>query len=123
MSRISFAAANDSPSGGASPYRNLSVGVAGAVAKAAPGRLYGWHVSNAAVAAAYVKVYDKATAPTQADTPVLTLAIPAGGVATATLGPGLAFAAGIAIRGTTAAADNSTAAPAAGDIVANLFYA
>lgn len=123
MSNISYANANDQPNGGCADYRNISVGVTGAVAKAAAGRLYGWHLSNAAVAAAYVKVYDKATAPTQADTPVLTLAIPASGVAFATIGPGIAFAAGISIRATTAMADNSTAAPTANDIVANLFYA
>jgi hypothetical protein len=118
-----YPAASDSPTGGARAYRNLSVGVTGAVAKAAPGRLYGWHVSNAAAAAAYVKVYDKATAPTEADTPVLTLAIPAASAAFATVGPGIAFAAGIAVRATTAIADNSTAAPAANDVVANLIYA
>jgi hypothetical protein len=123
MANFTYASANTLPQGGASVYRNLSVGVTGAVAKATPGRLYGYHVSNAAAATAYVKVYDKATAPTQADTPVMTIAVPATGVAFLDLGPGIAFSAGISIRGTTAAADNSTAAPTANDIIANLFYA
>jgi hypothetical protein len=122
MAHFSYASANDSPSGGASAYRNIDAGVTGDVVKASPGRLYGWHVSNAAAASAYVKIYDKATAPTEADTPVLTIAVPATGVAFMDLGPGVGFASGISIRATTGAADNDTGAPAANDVIANLLY-
>lgn len=118
----SYAAANDRPGGGASVYSNLSAGVTGAIAKASPGRLYGWHLSNAAATAAYVKIYDKATAPTASDTPLLTLTVPATGAMSLVPPTGIAFLAGISIRATTGAADDDTGAPTADDVIVNLFY-
>lgn len=118
-----YAAANDRPNGGAAVYRNLGLGVTGEVAKITAGRLYGWHLANGGAAKAYVKVYDKATAPTQADTPILTLEIAAGGVVHLALPTGIAFASGISARGTTGVADNDTGAPGTNDLVVNLFYA
>lgn len=105
-------------------YRNISLGTTGQVIKAAPGVIVGWFLSNSGAAAAYVKLYDKATAPTEADTPALTIYLPAG--AAANVGPGDGaigpFAAGISARATTGAADNNTGAPAANEVIVNIFY-
>lgn len=105
------------------PYRNLDLGTTGQIVKAASGKLCGWYISNVATAARYVKFYNKATAPTQADTPVLTLMIPASGGANippTTLG--INFSAGISLRATTGVADADVGAPTANDVVVNLFY-
>jgi len=110
-------------SGGLSPYRNLSLLVAGASVKASAGQLYGYYLENNAASARYVKFYDKASAPVVAsDTPVLTLPLPAGAAANLTLPIGLVFATGIAICATGGVGDTDSTAPSANDVVVNLFY-
>ncbi len=109
--------------GGTSIYRNLDVGVTGAIVKNTPGQLYGYFISNNAATARFVKVYNKATAPTQADTPVMTLQIPAAGAANLSQTIGAAFSAGISLRATTGVADNDTGAPTTNDVIVNVFYA
>lgn len=78
---------------------------------------------NAAAAVRYIKLYDKATAPTVGtDTPKLTLAVPASAPFNIDLA-GFPFALGIGFGIVTGAADNSTAAPVAGDILGlNILY-
>jgi len=110
-------------SGGLSIYRKVDLGVTGQVAKATPGMLYGLVITNAAAAIRYVKIYNKATAPTEADTPAMTLKVAASSYLVmdpATMG--LEFSAGISARGTTGVADNDTGAPTANDIIVSLFY-
>jgi hypothetical protein len=66
----------------------------------------------------YLKIYDKATAPTVGtDTPILTIPIPATGFANipSTLS-GIYFSLGLAFAITGAAADSDTTAIAAGDV-------
>lgn len=123
MSTSQFQAADDRPGGGLLAFNHLDLGVTGRIAKASPGRLYGWSVSNANAAAIYVKLYNKATAPTQADTPVMTIRVPAAAAVAFSSIIGIGFTAGISARAVTAVADNSVAAPAANDVVAALFYA
>lgn len=109
-------------SGGSSIFRNLDLGVTGQVVKASAGQIYNYFISNVASSPRFVKVYDKATAPTQADTPVMTFCIPAGSAANVAFPNGVAFANGISLRATTAVADNDTGAPAANDVVVNIGY-
>lgn len=92
--------------------------------KAKFGKVVGWKCSNVNAATRYLKVYDKATAPTVGtDTPVLTIGIPpAGGDCYGLLPDGIDFTNGIGLGIVTGAADNDTTAPAAGEIVINLFY-
>jgi hypothetical protein len=123
MAGVSKLAAATTGSGGATPYRNTNLGVTGQVVKATTGRIYGWHIINAAASARYVKIYDKATAPTQADTPVMTIEIAASGVDSGSSPVGIAFTNGIAARATTGLADNDTGAPTANDVLVNVFYA
>lgn len=122
-SSYSYATVSDSPYGGAFVYRNTNAGVTGAVAKAAPGRLYGAWLVNAASALRYVKVYDKATAPTQSDTPVMTLALNPTSGTSFNLAAGVSFVNGISLRASTGVADSDTGAPTANDVLVNLFYA
>jgi hypothetical protein len=114
---------NSLAGGGASAYRTLDLNVTGQVIKASQGRLYGYHLINSAATPRYVKLYNKATAPTQADTPVVTIALAATSSTTFVPPAGVGFFAGISARASNALADNDTTAPTAGDVVANFFFA
>jgi hypothetical protein len=104
-------------------YRNLDIDETGVNVKATPGVLYGYYIYNNATSTRYVKLYNKATAPTVGtDTPVLTLPIPASAAANVTFNKGIKFELGIGLGAVTAVADNSTGAPAANDVTINLFY-
>lgn len=100
----------------------------GVVVKATPGVITGIQVGGIGSAPAYLKLYDKATAPTGSDTPVKRILIPA--AATAANGQmiaidapvGIKFAAGISYRVTTGIADNDTTAPAASTFLINIDY-
>lgn len=86
-------------------------------ALARPGFVHTVTGYNAAAGVRYIKLYDKASAPTVGtDTPVITLALPASAVFSYDLG-GFRFATGIAYGMVTGAADNSTAALTAADVL------
>jgi hypothetical protein len=86
--------------------------------KGGAGTLYNLGASNTGAAAAFIKLYNKATAPTVGtDVPVLTLVVPAGGNADFDLGPmGHRFATGIGLAITNLAADTDTTAVAASQV-------
>lgn len=86
--------------------------------KTSAGTLYNVAASNTGAAAAYLKFYNKASAPTVGtDVPVLTLPIPAGGAISIPFGSlGHRFATGIGLAITGAAADNDTTAVAAAQV-------
>jgi hypothetical protein len=110
------------PKGGASIFRSIDTGVTGQIVKNAPGKLLSIHAHNVNAATRYLKIYNKATAPTEADTPKLTIALPTGN-STFFLGDiGVDFPAGISIRSTTGLADNDTGAPTASQTIINLTY-
>ena len=87
-----------------------------AVVKATAGMLYEITISNPTATAAYVKLYNKATAPTVGtDVPVLTQAVAAGATVALTFGQvGKRFATGIGIACTAAAAATDTGVSVAG---------
>jgi hypothetical protein len=80
---------------------------------------------NAAAATRYVKIYDKASAPTVGtDTPVLTFAVPATTAFSLDFPFGVRLATGIAYAMTTGAPHADTGALTAGDILGlNVIYA
>lgn len=86
--------------------------------KASAGTLYSITVSNTAASARYVKLYNKASAPTVGtDVPVLTIAVPAGGMVNVPFGAtGHRLATGIALAITANAADSDTTAVGAGEV-------
>lgn len=104
-------------SGGLTPYTFVGAATGNATSvKASAGQPYQVHAWNNAATWAYLKLFNKASAPTLGtDTPVLQIAIPPGG--TANLGAsdiGFAFSAGIAFALTAGAAllDNTALAAA-----------
>lgn len=91
--------------------------------KASAGRLYGVQVHNTNGTVRYLKLYDKASAPTVGtDVPKKIIAIPPALIIPMVIqfGPGLQFANGIAFALTTGVADADTGAVGANEIVVNL---
>lgn len=86
--------------------------------KASAGRVYAIQGYNASASVRYVKLYNKASAPTVGtDTPVKTLAIPPGSGFAFDWPHGYSFATGIALALATGSADADTGALTAGDIL------
>lgn len=87
--------------------------------KATPGRIYAIHGYNAAAAVKYLKLYNKATAPTVGtNTPVKTIALPPTAAFAFDWPAGYYFDTGIGYGITGAGADNDTTALTAADVVA-----
>jgi len=86
--------------------------------KASAGTVYSVTVSNTGAAAAYLKYYNKASAPTVGtDVPVITVSVPASGtVAIPATDFGIRFSTGIALAITNLAADSDTTAVAAAQV-------
>ena len=103
--------------------RVLDAQVAGGVIQVGVSTVNTLIVGNVAAAARYLKLYDKATAATVADTPILTLMIPAGAAFIVNPVPALHFALGLTYRCTTLPADADATAPTAGDVVLNVGFA
>jgi hypothetical protein len=84
--------------------------------------LQAFYATNTGATVAFVKLYNKATAPISSDIPAMILTVPAAvsgvpGVCTLPIGfSGFRFALGLGIRITGAVADNDTTAVAAGQI-------
>ena len=88
--------------------------------KASAGQLYTIDVFNAAAYNVFLKLYNKASAPTVGtDTPVMTIPIQAGGGYSKTWPMGLSFATGIAYAITKLQADSDTTVVVAGDLTGN----
>lgn len=94
------------------------------VAKASAGNLFSIMASNNGAAAAFLKLYDKATAPTVGtDTPIAVISIPLGGFVQYSFGnQGTRFTAGISFAITNLQADADATAVAAGQIKTSLSF-
>lgn len=113
---------------GTTPYKLISLATTNAnVVKASGGNLYSIVAIGLTSTVRYLKLYNKATAPTVGtDVPLMTIPVPAN-----TQGAGIAipfsmgvnFPLGIAIAVTSGLADNNTGAILANDVVVNLTYA
>lgn len=109
-------------SGGGLPYKYLDLNNTGQVVKAGKAYLSDIYVYNNTGATIYVKVYNKATAATSADTPVQVYGVKAGD-GTVILGvQGVQLATGCSIRCTTGVADADTTSPAANGCVFSCTY-
>lgn len=113
---------------GATPGKLISAATTNStLIKSSTGNLYFLSVSNVNAAVRYLKVYNKATAPTVGtDTPIFTFLIPGN---TAGAGSnlciptiGINFSLGLGIGITTGVADSDTGAVAANEIVVNYGY-
>lgn len=92
--------------------------------KTSAGKLYGWYLYNDGAAEVYVKFYNATAANTTvgSTTPILTLPVPAGGAANVEFANGITFGTALCIAATTGVADADTTAPAANQVIANVFY-
>lgn len=114
--------------GGLTMHKTISAASTNATSvKASAGQLYDIECYNLNASPRYLKLYNKASAPTVGtDVPVRTILIPgntAGGGVARFIALGLAFSTGIAFALTTGVADTDTGAVAANEIVVNLGYA
>lgn len=110
------------------PARLVSAATTNATSlKAAPGAVGFIYAVNLNAAVRYLKLYNKASAPTVGtDTPIATLPIPASTTGAGFMLPipgGVAFSTGIAYAVTTGVADSDTTAVAANEILLFLGYA
>lgn len=117
-----------STTGGATPYKYIiaaGTNQDSQSVKASAGTLYSIAAFSVVASVRYLKLYDKNSAPTSADTPIHVFAIPgntAGAGLVESIPTGLAFSNGIAFRVTTGIADNDANAASANDGVINLGY-
>jgi hypothetical protein len=110
--------------GGATPYKLVSAASTNATSvKASAGQIYSITAMNTNAAVRYLKLYNKASAPTVGtDTPVQVYALPPSGGITLSIPVGMAFATGIALATTTGAADSDNTGVALSEIVISLTY-
>jgi hypothetical protein len=114
---------------GYSVYRNINLGATGVLIATGKHVLAGYYIYNNAATTRYIKLYDKATAPTVGtDIPVMTLGVPAGGAGNLLIpnrqdgSEGVGFVNGLGIAATTLVADSDTTGPSANDVVVNVYY-
>jgi len=102
-------------------YRNIDLGILGVSVTQQSTRLQGYYIFNASVTPLYVKIYDKNSAPTAADSPLRTLGIPP--VSAANLaGLNLLLLNGFGLRASRLIADNDNTALTANDCSVNFEY-
>jgi hypothetical protein len=109
-------------------FRSLDLDESEEEVKASAGTVYGLWFSNTATATRFLKFYNATAASVTVGTttPVLTIALPGNtsddisGVFS--IAQGIAFGTAITVAATTGVADNDTGAPAANDVVVNIFY-
>jgi hypothetical protein len=108
--------------GGATPYRAITLAATGLIVKATAGTLFSIASHNLNAAVRYLKLYDKATAATETDTPKFTIPLPTGQLQPITFPAGVSFVNGIGIRCVTELADNGTTGATASETIVNLTY-
>jgi len=107
---------------GCDTFRLINLVNTGVSVKNSGGLVYGYMLYNAAAAVRFVKIYNKATAPSSTDTPLLTIAIPAAGSISASFTNGISCNLGIGVRACTGLADSDNTAPTANDVSVNIIY-
>lgn len=118
-----------SASGGLSIFRSLDLDETEEEVKATAGTVYGMWVTNTATTTIWLKFYNATAANVTVGTttPVITWGIPGNSSddvsgLLSNGGTGIAFDTAITVAATTGVADNDTGAPAANDIIVNIFY-
>lgn len=114
----------DDANNGGTVHRKLAAATTNATnVKASAGRINWLMVSNQAAAVRFLKLYDKASAPTVGtDTPIMTIMIPAGQSIEIAPAAGIYFATGISYAMTNLIADSDTTALTANDLALNMIY-
>ncbi len=86
------------------------------------GSVYAINLHNKASTPAYLRIFDKASAPANADIPLVTLTIPAVGTLDLELSVGLRFKLGLGFNITTGPANGNAGATAGPDVVGGIFW-
>ena len=113
---------------GTTPYKLISTSSTNSnVVKASGGNLFSIVAIGLTSTVRYLKLYNKATAPTVGtDVPVMTIPVPAnvqGAGVSIPFPTGVNFSLGIGVAITSGSADNDTGVVVAGDVVVNLTFA
>ena len=103
-------------------YSTLVANDTGLVVKASKAILCGVLLTNKNAAIQFVKLYNKATAPSASDTPLLRIGVPTGQTVTLPIPGGAVFSDGLSIRSVTTLPDAGATGTPAGDVAASLFY-
>lgn len=103
-------------------FRNLDLGNSGQVVCSNPCYLDTLDFLNWANAMAFFKIYNKSTAATSGDTPVMTVGAYVYTSRTLGFKNPIYFSNGISVRCTTAIADNSTASPSTNSVSCTITY-
>lgn len=108
--------------GGGYCYRNLDLDETGILIDIGSVQVYGVTLFNGhATALRYVKLYNKATAPTSSDTPTVTIPIKAQEtIEVLANSVGVKFVDGLGMRATTGLSDSDTGAPGTNEVVVNV---
>lgn len=120
----STALAPSATAGGTNAYKTTAAASTNAAnIKTTAARVYGYRYTNTSAATKFVRLYNKATAPTVGtDSPIMVIPVPAGqSVATEFAYP-VAFASGLGISVTGAAADLDATAVAVNDVIGHLLW-
>lgn len=94
--------------GATKSYRVLSLSTTGQIVNASKCKLDSIIASNSSNADSYLKIYNKATAATDADVPILTIRIPTLETVSINLKKHLLFLSGLSVRASSGIADNDT---------------
>lgn len=106
-----------------SMYRNLNLSTTGQVVKNSAGLLCGFSLFNLSGFDHFVKIYNKATAATDSDTPLLTFCVRANDEYSKDFSAPIKFTDGVSIRASQQIADNDTSALGTNDCMVNFLYA
>jgi len=105
------------------PVRNIDIDESGDLIITGNRMLFGIVVTNLRTSSLFLKLYNKATAPTVGtDTPVMTIALPTLHVGIIPFEGGIPFSLGIGVGATTGVADSDTGAPGANECIGTFLY-
>ena len=103
--------------------RNLDIDESGDLVITGLKVCFGWVITNVSQSTMYLKLYNKATAPTVGtDTPKLTIPIASGAISAVEFLGGIEFLLGIGVGATTGIADGNTGAPGANEVAGQILY-
>lgn len=103
--------------------RNLDIDESGDLVITGRKMLFGWVIANVSASTMYLKLYNKATAPTVGtDTPILTIPIATGDISVVELSGGIEFPLGLGVGATTGIADADVGAPGANEVAGQVLY-
>lgn len=109
---------------GCSIFRSLDIDETEEDVKTSAGNIYAIYFGNAVASSRYLKFYNATAANVTvgSTTPVITFLIPASAAGWLALPYPISFSTAISVACTTGVADADTGAPAANDVITNIFY-